>query len=403
MRIKTLSVSEVNRYIKNILSGDIILNNLSVRGEISNLRLVQQSNAYFFNLKDSYAAIQCIMFMDVVDNLKFIPSDGMEVAVHGKISLYERNGSYSINVDNMEPCGVGAYYIALNNLKEKLRSEGLFDREHKRQIPEYPRKIGIITSINGAVIHDILKIISDRYPCVDIDIYPITVQGDRAADDICTAFEIMNDLENIDLIILARGGGSVEDLWPFNEEKVARAIYSSRYPVISAVGHETNFTIADFVADARAATPTEAAAMAVPDMNSIMERIEKLEDYMTGYIDDLITVNSRHLEFVMRSSPLLKPDMFFERYNVKLTQQREFLIYHIMQFINKRWMDVESLDKRLGTLNPLSVLKRGFAVLYDENKSLITDVDMIKVDDEITIRLYNGIINCRVEEVNQIE
>ncbi|MDI6602132.1 MAG: exodeoxyribonuclease VII large subunit [Thermoanaerobacteraceae bacterium] len=403
MRIKTLSVSEVNGYIKKIFAGDLILNNLSVRGEISNLRLVTQRNAYFFSLKDSYSSIQCVMYLNAMESLNFIPADGMEITAHGKVALYEKNGSYSLNIDSMEPYGVGAYYIAFNTLKRKLETEGLFDRAHKRSIPQYPEKIGVITSINGAAVHDIIKVLSGRYPYVEVDILPITVQGDKAADEICRAFNAMNNMDDIDLIILARGGGSVEDLWPFNEEKVARAIYASRCPVISAVGHETDFTISDFVADARAATPTEAAAMAVPDRNALMENIEQYKTYLVRYMEDTIIRGERHLEFIVKSSPLSRPEMFFEKYDGKLNQLKQLLAYHMAQYINRKQMETQLLEKQLQTLNPLDVLKRGFAIIYSKDKGLISDAGKVQVNDEIMVRLHNGLINCRVEEVSGIE
>lgn len=403
MRIKTLSVTEVNGYIKKIFSGDLILNNLSVRGEISNLRLVAQSNTYYFTLKDGNSSLQSILFLDSAKSLNFIPADGMEVTAHGRITLYEKNGSYSLNVDSMEPYGVGSYYLAFNILKHKLEAEGLFDMSHKRKLPEYPGKIGIITSLNGAAVHDILKVISERYPFVDIKILPILVQGDRSADEICSAFSILNSMDDIDLVILARGGGSVEDLWPFNEEKVARAVYDSKHPVISAVGHETDFTISDFVADARAATPTEAAAMAVPDKNVPAEYIEQYRSYLIGYMKDIIDKREKHLDFVVKSSPLSRPEMFFERYDSRLSRLKLMLEYNMIQYVNKRQMSVQVLEKQMRALDPTDVLKRGYAIVYRGDGGLITDIKNVRTDVDIKVRLYNGLIYCSVREVSHIE
>ncbi len=403
MHIKTLSISEVNGYIKKIFAGDIILNNLSIRGEISNFRLVAQSNTCYFSLKDENSSLHCIMFMDTVKDLSFIPADGMEITAHGRITLYEKSGGYSLNVDGMEPYGVGAYYMAFNNMKKKLEAEGLFESRHKRALPQYPKKIGVITSINGAAIHDILKVISGRYPFVDIDILPITVQGERSADDICGAFDVMNDTDGIDLIILARGGGSAEDIWHFNEESVARAIYDSKCPVISAVGHETDFTISDFVADARAATPTEAATMAVPDKRVLADDIEGLRDYLIKYMEDTLSKEGKRLDFIVKSSPLSRPDMFFEKYQSNLGRSRQMLEFSMSQYLNKKQMNMQALERQLKALDPLDILKRGYAIVYDAKNDLITDASSLKTDDDIEVRLHNALIECRVKEVSDIE
>ncbi len=403
MRMKTLSVTEVNGYIKKIFAGDLILNNLSIRGEISNLRLTTHSNTYFFSLKDANSLIRCVLFTDSAKDLNFIPTDGMDVIAHGRIALYGKNGSYSLIVDSIQPYGAGAYYQAFNTLKKKLEAEGLFDVSHKRKLTKYPEKIGVITSISGAVVHDILKVISQRYPFVDVDILPITVQGDSSAEGICDAFDIMNGREDVDLIILARGGGSAEDMWHFNEEKVARAIYNSKSPVISAVGHQTDYTISDFVADARAATPTQAAEMAVPDKNVLDENINKYKDSLIKNMQDILSKKDNQLDFTIKASPLSRPDMFFERYESRLNQLRQLLEYDMVHYMYKKQMNLSMFEKQLTALNPLDILKRGYAIIYDGDNNIVTDVKSIKTDNDIQVRLYNALINCRVEEVSDIE
>ena len=248
-----------------------------------------------------------------------------------------------------------------------------------------------------------MKVISQRYPFVDVDILPITVQGDSSAEGICDAFDIMNGREDVDLIILARGGGSAEDMWHFNEEKVARAIYNSKSPVISAVGHQTDYTISDFVADARAATPTQAAEMAVPDKNVLDENINKYKDSLIKNMQDILSKKDNQLDFTIKASPLSRPDMFFERYESRLNQLRQLLEYDMVHYMYKKQMNLSMFEKQLTALNPLDILKRGYAIIYDGDNNIVTDVKSIKTDNDIQVRLYNALINCRVEEVSDIE
>lgn len=396
MFIKVLTVSQITSYIKKLLDTDVILSNVSVKGEISNFKHHYTGHMYF-TLKDDNARIKCVMFKSSCLNLKFIPEDGMNVIVTGGISLYERDGQYQIYVNDLQPDGMGALFVAFEQLKKRLESEGLFDRSHKKPIPKYPSKIGVVTSSTGAAVRDIINIMSRRYPGISVLIVPVLVQGSGAASEIAEAIDLLNKRDDIDVIIVGRGGGSIEELWAFNEEIVARAIYKSRIPVVSAVGHETDFTIADFVADLRAPTPSAAAEICTPDKNDLYYRIN-------ACFNSLYSLAKSNLQ--NKRNILLHQKKILDSYNPinQINQRRQYVdsMNSKLLSIIKHKLDinceiVKRHAKNLESLNPLSIISRGYSVAYrSDTGTLINDIEKVNIGDNIDIYLKNGILNCTV-------
>lgn len=394
MKYNAVSVTDLNRYIKERIDQDENLNNVLVKGEISNFKNHYTGHMYF-TLKDENSLIKCIMFKSSAVNLKFMPRDGMKVIVFGTVSVYERDGVYQIYCKAMQEDGMGSLYTAYEELKAKLEKEGLFSIEHKKKIPAMPKCIGVLTSNTGAVIRDIINVSTRRNPNVYIKLLPVPVQGEGAAEKIAEAIKIMNENKLADVIIVARGGGSLEDLWPFNEEIVARAIYNSDLPVISAVGHETDYTIADFVADLRAPTPSAAAELAVPNVSDI---ILKLQTYNNRYqlaLKKKVELMRLRYEKCMNSrvfkEPLQKINEKYILIDMKIKSMQNSVLAMYKEKRNKAINLIEKLD----ALSPLKTLTRGYSIAQLNGK-VIKSVDEIKKDDEINIRFYDGNAKAKI-------
>ncbi|MFA5602706.1 MAG: exodeoxyribonuclease VII large subunit [Bacilli bacterium] len=400
MNDKYLTVSELNSYIKNIIDNEEFLRRIYLKGEISNFKAHTRGH-FYFSLKDENSKINAIMFMGNTKKVLFNPEEGMKVLVTGKISVYEPTGNYQIYVEDMLEDGVGNLYIAFNQLKEKLEKEGLFDPIHKKRIPKIPNRIGIITASTGAAIRDILTTIKRRYPLCKTILFPSLVQGDKAKDDIVRQIKRAESY-NLDLLIVGRGGGSIEDLWPFNEEIVAKAIYNSSIPIISAVGHEIDFTISDFVADLRAPTPTAAAELAVPNMIDIINYIDQVKIRLNQTMKKKIEFNKMLFDKLINTYVLKKPLAMYEIKEQKLDNLIDRLGVNIKAIFDINKNTYINLLNKLEVLNPLSVLKRGYTVIKMKNKA-ISNVDKLNKDDLIDINFKDGIVNAKILEIKEVK
>ncbi len=393
---KIYSVSRVNGYIRTMLENDYVLSSIWVAGEISNFKRHSSGHMYF-SLKDSDSVIRCIMFRGDADMLPFMPENGMSVIVCGYVTLYEKSGEYQIVVQLMKPDGVGALTIAFEQLKQKLADEGLFDADYKREISKRPSNIAVVTSPTGAAVRDIIKIIRARNSSVSITVIPVLVQGDMAAESVAEGIRLANRLNKADTIIVGRGGGSIEDLWAFNDERVARAIFASEIPVISAVGHETDFTIADFVADLRASTPSNAAELAVNDMNEDIRRAEDLRDRLERSVFALISGKEDRFKRAVKSPAFSYPQRELElkeRYAKDLfARLRKETDIKIKNAENRLIKEVSTLE----ALSPLKVLARGYSYTEDEKGNVISLAGDIKEGDRIFVTFRDGKITASVE------
>lgn len=419
MNKEYITISEINHYLKELFDDNVFLKKVYLKGEISNFKAHTRGHLYF-TLKDEGSRLNAVMFSYQANSLKFTPVDGMKVLVCGKISVYEATGAYQIYVEEMEQDGLGNLYIEFERLKKQLAAEGLFDQSKKKKIPKVPKRIGIVTASTGAAIRDILTTIKRRYPICETILFPSLVQGVDAAKDIVKNIEIANTYD-IDTLIVGRGGGSIEDLWPFNEEIVARAIYNSKVPVISAVGHEVDFTIADFVADLRAPTPTAAAELAVPNIDTINTYLENVISRSTISINNYIDTRRQSLQGFINSYVLKKPtalyeikeqnlDFLIDRLNKEiklLVDNNKVRLYKIVSsyvltnpdiLYKFKMQKLDHMINKLDVLNPMNTLKRGYAIVKSEDK-VISDIKNMHVDDIINVEIQNGIINAKVVEV----
>lgn len=396
MNEKYLTVSAITRYIKYKIDTDESLQTVFIKGEISNFKAHSTGHLYF-SVKDDTSKINAIMFSTNAKKLNFTPVDGTKVLIVGRISVYESTGNYQVYVNEMIEDGVGNLYIAFEKLKKQLASEGLFDEKYKKKIPKYPEKIGVVTANTGAAIKDILSTIKRRYPIAQVILFPSLVQGDNAKDDIVKNIKLANNYD-LDVLIVGRGGGSIEDLWPFNEEVVARAIFDSKIPIISAVGHEVDYTIADFVADLRAPTPTGAAEMAVPNLVDLVKHIEQFKIRLNESILKQYNVNKIYLESLKNSYVLKNPLILYENKKQKLDLMNEKLNSIINIKLENNKIKIDNMIDKLNLVNPLNVLKRGYALPYKDNK--IVGIENINKNDNLTIKLHNGKIEVNVKEVS---
>ena len=388
-RPEPITVSALNRYIKNLIDRDEILNMVYIRGEISNFKNHYTGHMYF-TLKDDSSLIKCVMFKTYTSNLNFTPKDGMSVVILGTVSAYERDGIYQIYVKGMEIDGVGALYAEYEKLKEKLAAEGLFDEKNKKKIPKIPRSIGVVTSKTGAVIRDIINVTTRRYPNVNIKLYPASVQGKGAAETIVKAIKYFNEVKNVDVIIVARGGGSLEDLWPFNEEITARAIFESEIPIISAVGHETDFTIADFVADLRAPTPSAAGELVVPELTELKWKIKNSRKQLCVLLNKKVEIMRNKFNGLQNSRVLKNP--------LDIVRQRTIAVQNFeRQLIDKTNLELKDnkiklvrIVSKLDTLSPLKTLTRGYAILENEKRKVITSIKDVNSGDIVKVVLQDG-------------
>ncbi len=393
-------VSEINHYIKGLIQGDPLLRNLRVTGEISNFKHHRSGHIYF-TLKDGNSSLRCVFFRRENSRCSCKPEDGMEVILQGNVSVYEPDGAYQFYVSEMKPAGVGALYLAFEQLKRKLEDEGLFSSGLKKRIPLMPRKIGLVTSPSGAALQDILATIKKRFPHVHILVAESLVQGSEAAADIVRAIDLLNRCSDVDLIILARGGGSLEDLWPFNEEVVARAIHRSEVPIISAVGHETDFTIADFTADLRAATPTAAAMAAVPDLANISELLRQLREKAALALQRRLQQEKQLLDHVASERFFNLPDKRLRHSREHLQRLDEKLRRETVNLLKFKGMKLSALMDKFESYSPLKVMNRGYSFCRDEDGNIIRSIKNIHTGQLLQLRFKDGRVGCRTEMIEE--
>lgn len=392
-----VSVSQLNAYIKELLDYDINLSYISVRGEISNLKRHSSGHIYF-TLKDENAKIRCVMFKSYALLLKFIPEDGMNVVIQGSVSVYERDGQYQFYCIKIDSDGIGSLYIAYEQLKSKLEKEGLFSQLSKKPLPMLPGRIGVATSRTGAVIRDIINVSVNRFKGVDILLYPVSVQGEGAAEGICSAIEYFNSRDDIDVIIIGRGGGSIEELWAFNDEQLARTIYASHIPVISAVGHETDFTIADFVADVRASTPSHAAELAVPSMEALEKNLDSLEESLGYMIKNKLRELESHVTRLRSSIEARSPAAMViqnMQYVDNIQGKIEYLLKNLILNYKKRY---EIALNTMDAFNPANVLKRGYGYVIKDGK-VAKKAGELCIGDSVQVCMQDGSILCTINNI----
>ena len=400
MAQQVISVTQINEYIRSMMDSDRLLNNLAIKGEISNYKLYP-SGHHYFTLKDEGGALRCVLFKGNASKLRFRPENGMKIIAMGKISVFPRDGAYQLYCTGLVMDGVGDLYAAFEQLKAKLAAQGLFDPAHKKPIPAYPGTIGIITSAAGAAVHDMLRILKKRYPLTQVRLLPVRVQGVEAPGEIAAAIRYANYYKLADLLIVGRGGGSIEDLWAFNEEVVARAIYDSQIPVISAVGHEPDVTISDFVADLRAATPSNAAELAVPDQDALRQTLDGYSSAMASSLQRQLYNARRHLKVLSESPALQSPENYIQQRKKALQMLQNRLISAQIQQNNRKKQRFIGLTAKLDAMSPLKVLTRGYAMAQTEDGCLIRSISDVRPQEQITVSLTDGNFTATVNEVKE--
>ena len=392
-----LTVTQLNTYAKSVIEQEATLSNVFVMGEISNFVDHYRSGHLYMSIKDNHSVISAVMFAGNASKLKFKPENGMSVIIRGRVSIYERDGRYQLYIDDMQPDGIGALAVAFEQMKEKLSKAGLFDAEHKMPIPEIPEKIGVISSPTGAAIQDVINVLGRRYPIAEIVFAGVQVQGDSAAPTIIDAIKKLNNTD-VDVIIIARGGGSAEDLWPFNDEKLAYAIYNSQIPIISGVGHETDFTICDFVADLRAPTPSAAAELTVPDIREQKNYVSALKTALDNAIETDIKEKQYNLEQLTKSSVLKNPEKIIENCELYLDTIITKININFKDIFTKRSSDFAMLCSKLDSLSPLKVLARGYSIAKKDENIIVNSKDL-SVGDSISIQFTDGNAKAEITEV----
>ena len=400
MAQQILSITQINEYIRSKMDADGLLNAVAVRGEISNYK-VYPSGHHYFTLKDEGAALKCVMFKGNAMRLRFRPDNGVKVIAMGKISVFPRDGAYQLYCTAMAMDGIGDLYAAFEQLKRKLEAQGLFDPAHKKPIPKYPGVIGIVTSSAGAAIHDMLRILRKRYPLAQVRLLPVRVQGAEAPGEIAGAIRYANLHRLADLLIVGRGGGSIEDLWAFNDERVAYAIYESEIPVISAVGHEPDVTISDFVADLRAATPSNAAELAVPDQDALRQTLDSMSSAMATALSRQLTAARRHYQLLSAHPALQSPVGYLEQRRRSLELLKNRLISAQNQSIGLRKQRYVAMTAKLDAMSPLKVLTRGYAMAQTQDGDVLRSVSQVRSGDRIRISLSDGALSADVTEVKE--
>lgn len=400
MAQQVLSITQINEYIRSMMDGDGLLNAVAVKGEISNYK-VYPSGHHYFTLKDEGGALKCVMFKGNAFRLRFRPENGMKVIAMGKISVFPRDGAYQLYCTAMAMDGMGDLYAAFEQLKKKLAAQGLFDPAHKKPLPKYPGTIGIITSSAGAAVHDMLRILRKRYPLSKVLLLPVRVQGAEAPGEISSAIRYANYHRLADLLIVGRGGGSIEDLWAFNEEIVAHAIFDSRIPVISAVGHEPDVTISDFVADLRAATPSNAAELAVPDQDVLRQTLDSMSAAMITALNRQLKAARKHYEVLSASPAVKSPYGYLEQRRKNLEMVKNRMISAQMQGINQKKQRYIANVSKLDAMSPLKVLTRGYAMAQTNDGEVIKSVKQINPGDSIRVAISDGVLTAQVSEVKE--
>ncbi len=394
-----ITVKQLNTYVKSILESDVILRNIPVKGELSNFKNHSSGHCYF-SLKYDGAVVRAVMFRSAAAKLKFAPKDGMQVVARGRVSVFERDGNYQLYVEEMTLDGEGDLYLAFEQLKKKLEAQGLFESARKKPIPRTPLRVGVVTSPTGAAVRDIINVLGRRFPTARVYLYPVLVQGIGAAISICEAIKYFCDTDGADVLIVGRGGGSIEDLWAFNEESVALAIAGSHIPVISAVGHVTDFTIADFVADLRAPTPSAAAELAVPDTRELISKFRNVESRLRTLLKGNVAQKRQHLQYLTDSAVLRTPSRMFD-------ERRVGLDHLVMQISAQTRLQIQgarngfsTLAAKLDSLSPLAVLGRGYSFVQDAGGGIVTSIAQLKPGDRLTANLTDGRAGLEVKEIN---
>ncbi len=390
-----LTVSQLNRYVKSIIEQDYNLQTVFVQGEISNFTNHYKTGHYYMTIKDEFSSIKAVMFKTANMRLKFMPENSMNVIIKGRVSVFERDGQYQLYVDDMQPDGMGAFSLAFEQLKKKLAAEGLFSEDNKKPIPAFPQRVGIVTSPTGAAIRDIINVISRRFPLAELILCPVAVQGDYAAPQIKAAIELFNETEAADVLIVGRGGGSVEELWAFNEEIVARAVAASKIPVISAVGHETDFTICDFAADLRAPTPSAAAELAVPDSFQQKEMLSAAAYRMQSAVEDKLGYELAKVELLKSSLKRLSPQNYVDSLRVRCDRAAMAMDSAVKQSVAEKSKNFASLCAKLDAMSPLRILARGYGIATKDG-AILTDSACVCAGDKINVTLSRGSLECEV-------
>ena len=394
---RPFSVSELNTRIAGLLDADPVLSSVSVRGELSNYK-IYPSGHHYFTLKDAESTLSCVMFKSSASKLRFRPESGMGVVVSGRVQVYNRDGKYQMYAQQITPEGIGDLQIAFEQLKAKLGEEGLFNEEYKKPIPAIPERIAVITSSAGAAVHDIIRILRRRWPMAKVLLLPVRVQGVEAPPEIVGAIRYCNKYDIGDVMIVGRGGGSIEDLWAFNDERVARAIFASRIPVISAVGHEPDVTISDYVADARASTPSNAAEIAVPNHLEQRDMLEAANARLSQMMLKQLEQRRRHLQDVASRKVMTTPTGYIDNKRIDLDRVRERLITVSERYLAAKKREYVRYASTLDALSPLKVLSRGYSVVKDRQGEAVKNANQVDIGDTITITLTGGQLGCRVEE-----
>jgi exodeoxyribonuclease VII large subunit len=400
--MQTVSVKQLNLYAKSLIEGDLRLNDIYVKGEISNFKNHYASGHLYFTLKDNDAAIRCVMFKGYTNQIKFKVEDGLKVIIRGRVSIYEKDGQFQLYVQEMHPDGLGDISLQFEQIKQKLQNEGLFDADSKRPIPKFPKRIAVVTSETGAAVQDIINVLSRRWKLCEIMLCPVLVQGENAAGDMISTLERIYALSDCDLIIIGRGGGSIEDLWAFNNEALARKIYESPIPVISAVGHETDFTICDFVADLRAPTPSAAAELAVPDQNEYLLKLQSYLIRLKTSLQNKLELNKSKYSLLANSVYLKKPiQAILEKPLQEIDDINDKLLQTYQNKINNYKLRLSQDFATLDALSPLKVLARGYSVAEVDGKP-ITSVNSVVVGDKINLRVNDGTLLCEIKEKGEL-
>ena len=397
MAQQVLSISQINEYIRTLMDADVLLAGVAVKGEISNYKMYP-SGHHYFTLKDEGAALKCVMFKGNAMRLRFRPENGMKVIAMGKISVFPRDGAYQLYCTAMAMDGIGDLHAAFEQLKKKLASQGLFDPAHKKPLPAFPGTIGIVTSAAGAAVHDMLRILRKRYPLTKVLLLPVRVQGTEAPGEIAAAIGYANRHQLADLLIVGRGGGSIEDLWAFNEEIVAHAIYNSKIPVISAVGHEPDVTISDFVADARAATPSNAAEIAVPDQDALRQSLDAMSGAMAAALNRQLKNARQHLSVLSGSPALKSPEAYIANRQKSFELLKNRLIHAQKQNIHRGNQRYIALVSKLDAMSPLKVLTRGYSMSQKQDGQVIRSASQVEIGERITVSLAEGKLSATVME-----
>ncbi len=402
MERSALSVTELNSYIKNLVDGDELLMDVCVRGELSNYK-IYPSGHHYFTLKDAESSLRCVMFKYSAMKLRFRPENGMGVTAFGRVSVYLRDGAYQLSCTSLMPEGMGDLQVAFEQMKAKLSAEGLFDPAHKKPLPPFPEKIAIITSSAGAAIHDMIRILGHRWPMTKVILLPVRVQGVEAPAEIAGAIRYANAFQIADLIITGRGGGSLEDLWAFNDERVARAIYASGIPVISAVGHEPDVTISDYVADRRASTPSNAAEIAVPDWHEMQDALQSYEIRSRQAMEKSLKSLSQRLDALKNKRVLTDPGVYLDNRRMDMDRARDRLLAASERQLAAKRQSFVKLGAALDAMSPLRVLSRGYTVSSDREGKVLKSVRDLRAGQEISVRFSDGFADCRVESITEGE